>query len=90
MVSVTGLGNVGRVALYGFAWCSSEKMLHDRVHRHPKDELHTLPYRTHPAQWQTALELRKDCQRVLASGRPANEVQAWLEGLLGDALKAQA
>lgn len=45
--------------------------------------------RTRPAMKQTAAELRKDTSRVLASGRPANEVQAWLEGLLGEALRAQ-
>lgn len=46
--------------------------------------------RTRPAQWKTGAELRKDCQRVLASGEPIEGVQAWLQGLLGDALKAQA
>lgn len=46
--------------------------------------------RTRPIQWQTAQELRKDCQRVLASGEPIEGVQAWLRGLLGDAMKAQA
>jgi hypothetical protein len=46
--------------------------------------------RTRPAQWQTAAELRKDALRVLTSGEPIEGVQAWLHGLLGDALKAQA
>ena len=46
--------------------------------------------RTRPAQWKTAAELRKDAARVLASGQPVEGVQAWLQGLLGDALKAQA
>jgi hypothetical protein len=46
--------------------------------------------RTRPAQWQTAAELRKDAARVQASGQSIEGVQAWLRGLLGDALKAQA
>jgi hypothetical protein len=46
--------------------------------------------RCRPAQWKTAAELRKDATRVLASGQPVEGVQAWLQGLLGDALKAQA
>lgn len=46
--------------------------------------------RTRPAQWKTGAELRKDCQRVLASGQPIESVQAWLHGMLGEALQAQA
>ena len=46
--------------------------------------------RTRPAQWQTSAELRKDAARVLASGQSIEGVQAWLRGLLGDALRAQA
>ncbi len=46
--------------------------------------------RTRPAQWKTAAELRKDTARVLASGQTVEGVQAWLQGLLGDALRAQA
>jgi len=45
--------------------------------------------RTRPAQWQTAAELRKDTTRILASGKPVEGVQAWLEGLLVDAVTAQ-
>jgi hypothetical protein len=46
--------------------------------------------RTRPAMKQTAAEMRRDVQRVLAAGQPHEGVQAWLTGLLGDALKAQA
>lgn len=46
--------------------------------------------RTRPAQWKTAQELRKDAKRVLDSGQTPEGVQAWLEGLLGQALAAQA
>ena len=45
--------------------------------------------RTRPAQWKTAAELRKDTTRILASGKPVEGVQAWLEGLLVDAVTAQ-
>jgi len=45
--------------------------------------------RTRPAQWKTAAELRKDTQRVLASGQTLADAQTWLESLLADALKAQ-
>lgn len=46
--------------------------------------------RTRPVMKQTAEEVRRDALRVLASGRPPDEVQAWLRALLGDAMKAQA
>ena len=45
--------------------------------------------RIRPQQWQMAHELRKDAARVLASGTDIEGVQAWLEGLLHDALRAQ-
>ena len=45
--------------------------------------------RTRPAQWKTAAELRKDTERVLASGASVTATQTWLEGLLADALAAQ-
>ena len=46
--------------------------------------------RTRPQQWQTASELRRDTQRALASGTDVEGVQAWLQGLLSDALAQQA
>ena len=46
--------------------------------------------RTRPAQWKTAAELRKDTERVLASGRTVADAQTWLEGLLAAALAAQS
>lgn len=46
--------------------------------------------RCRPAISQTAQELRRDTLRVLASGESVEGVQAWLRGLLGDALKVQA
>ena len=46
--------------------------------------------RTRPAQQQTAAELRRDTQRALASGISIEGVQAWLEGLLSDAMAQQA
>ena len=46
--------------------------------------------RTRPALWKTAAELRKDTERVLASGQTVADAQTWLEGLLADALAAQS
>ena len=46
--------------------------------------------RTRPAQWKTAAELRKDTERVLASGQTLADAQTWLESLLADALAAQS
>ena len=46
--------------------------------------------RTRPVMKQTAQELRTDTMRVIQSGRPAAEVRAWLQGMLGDVLQAQA
>lgn len=46
--------------------------------------------RIRPVMKQTAQELRADTMRVIQSGRPAAEVHAWLQGMLGDALRAQA
>ena len=46
--------------------------------------------RPRPAQWKTAAELRKDTERVLASGRTVADAQTWLEGLLAAALAAQS
>lgn len=46
--------------------------------------------RTRPAQLQTALELRKDAARVLASGEPVEGVHGWLRGLLAEAMAHQA
>jgi len=45
--------------------------------------------RCRPAQWKTAAELRKDTERVLASGRTVADAQTWLESLLAAALAAQ-
>ena len=46
--------------------------------------------RTRPAQWKTAAELRKDTERVLASGQTLADARTWLESLLADALAAQS
>lgn len=46
--------------------------------------------RTRPAQWKTASELRRQAQAMLVSGQPPMMVEAHLQALLGDALKAQA
>lgn len=46
--------------------------------------------RTRPAQWRTAGEMRRQAQAMLLSGQPPMLVQAHLQALLGDALKAQA
>lgn len=46
--------------------------------------------RTRLAQWQTASELRKQALAMLVSGQPPMQVQAHLQALLGDALRAQA
>ena len=46
--------------------------------------------RTRPALWKTAAELRKDTERVLASGQTVADAQTWLESLLADALAAQS
>jgi len=45
--------------------------------------------RCRPALWKTAAELRKDTERVLASGRTVADAQTWLESLLAAALAAQ-
>ncbi|NMM15370.1 MAG: hypothetical protein HHJ17_17775 [Rhodoferax sp.] len=42
------------------------------------------------AQRATTAELRKQAQAMLASGQPAMLVQAQLDAMLGDALRAQA
>jgi len=46
--------------------------------------------RTRPAQWKTAAELRKDTERVLASGQTLADARSWLESLLAAALAAQS
>jgi len=45
--------------------------------------------RTRPAELQAAAELRRDAARVLASGQSEDAVQAWLRGLLADALEVR-
>jgi len=45
--------------------------------------------RTRPSQWKTAAELRKDTERVLASGKTIEGAKGWLQGLLDEALAAQ-
>ena len=46
--------------------------------------------RTRPALWKTAAELRKDTERVLASGQTLADARSWLESLLAAALAAQS
>ena len=46
--------------------------------------------RTRPVQWKTAADLRRDAGRILELGKSPEEVEAWLQSLLVDALGAQA